>query len=88
MRKTETTAVKSASTDRPAPSDAAAEFERVPTIEELAAEQGVTPVTDLAALRGDFWPEEESLDEFLDWVYNEHRRLPVSAEEERGGKAR
>ena len=74
MRKTETTAVKSDVTDRPTPSEAAAEFERVPTIEELAAEQSVKPVTGIAALRGDFWPEDESIDEFLDWVCNEHRR--------------
>jgi hypothetical protein len=74
MRKTETTAVKPNPAGRPSPEEAAADFERVPTIEELAAEQGVKPVTDIQSLRGNFWPEDESIDEFLDWVYNEHRR--------------
>jgi hypothetical protein len=31
----------------------------------LAAKQGVKPVTDPRELIGDFWPEEESVDEFL-----------------------
>jgi len=31
----------------------------------LAAEQGVTPIADFDALLGDFWPEEESADEFI-----------------------
>jgi hypothetical protein len=31
----------------------------------LAAEQGVEPVTDIKSLRGDFWPEDESADDFL-----------------------
>jgi hypothetical protein len=36
-----------------------------PTIAELAAEQGVKPIEDIDELVGDFWPEEESADEFL-----------------------
>lgn len=43
-------------------------FWRRRTVEELAAEQGVTPVGDPADLRGDFWPENESTDEFLAWL--------------------
>ena len=31
----------------------------------LAAEQGVRPVTDFDGLLGDFWPEQESADEFI-----------------------
>jgi hypothetical protein len=53
------------------------DFERLPTIEELAAEQGVRPVESIDDLRGDFWPEDECIDEFLDWVYNVHRRTPT-----------
>lgn len=34
-------------------------------LETLAAQQGVTPVTDAATLRGDFWPEEENVDDFV-----------------------
>jgi hypothetical protein len=36
-----------------------------PTVDELAAEQGVAAVEDLDALAGD-WPKEDSLDEFLE----------------------
>lgn len=35
------------------------------TIAELAAQQGVAPVQDIDELVGDFWPEDESADEFL-----------------------
>lgn len=47
------------------------------TVEELAAEQGVHPVADPAELRGDFWPANESTDDFLNWL----RRL---RQEEKG----
>ena len=36
-----------------------------PTIEELIAEQGVVFPRDPHDLLGDFWPEEESIDDFL-----------------------
>jgi hypothetical protein len=35
---------------------------------EMARQQGVKPISDIEELQGDFWPEEESVDEFLDWV--------------------
>lgn len=35
------------------------------TPEQLAAEQGVEPVTDPARLRGDFWPDTETADDFI-----------------------
>lgn len=37
------------------------------SLEELAAEQGVKPVENPDELLGDFWPEEENLDDFLAW---------------------
>ncbi|MBI2761951.1 MAG: hypothetical protein HYX51_11070 [Chloroflexi bacterium] len=40
-------------------------FWAAPTISELATEQGVAPIADPTALLGDFWPSEESVDEFL-----------------------
>lgn len=43
------------------------EFWKNKTIEELAAEQGVRPINDIAELRGD-WPPEDSIDEFLSEV--------------------
>ena len=42
-----------------------------PSIEELMLEQGVKPVSDVRELLGDFWPEDESVDDFTaavrDW---------------------
>jgi len=35
---------------------------------ELARQQGVKPIRSIEDLQGDFWPEEESVDEFLAWV--------------------
>ena len=35
------------------------------TVEQLAAEQGTGTIEDVALLRGDFWPEEDSMEEFL-----------------------
>lgn len=29
------------------------------------AAQGTGPITDVSVLRGDFWPEEESMEDFL-----------------------
>ena len=37
-------------------------------LETLAAEQGVKPVENPRDLKGDFWPENEDLDEFLGWL--------------------
>lgn len=36
-----------------------------PTVEDLAAEQGVVFPRDPRELLGDFWPEDEPVDEFL-----------------------
>ena len=36
-----------------------------PTVEELIAEQGVVFPRDPGDLLGDFWPEEESIDDFI-----------------------
>jgi hypothetical protein len=46
-----------------------ASFWRHPTVEELAAEQGVKPVDEatLDAMQ-DVWPADESIDEFLAWL--------------------
>ena len=40
-----------------------------PSFEQLMAEQGTGPITDVSALHGDFWPEEESIEEFLEKLY-------------------
>lgn len=40
-------------------------WEDTPDIETLAAEQGVKPVARFEDLLGDFWPEDEDVDEFI-----------------------
>ena len=40
-------------------------FDAQPTLDELAAQQGKGPITDVRLLHGDFWPEEESIEDFL-----------------------
>ena len=35
---------------------------------ELAKRQGVEPIRSIEDLRGDFWPKEDSVDEFLSLV--------------------
>jgi hypothetical protein len=35
---------------------------------ELAKRQGVGPIRSIKELQGDFWPEEESIDDFLSWL--------------------
>lgn len=48
---------------------------------ELARQQGVEPIHSISALRGDFWPEDESTAEFLAWLRatrdeDTHRNIP------------
>lgn len=31
------------------------------------------PVTDIDELGGDFWPEDESVDDFIDYIYGQRR---------------
>jgi predicted RNase H-like HicB family nuclease len=40
-------------------------FDSRPPLEALASEQGVEPTGDFDALLGDFWPDDESTDEFV-----------------------
>jgi hypothetical protein len=52
-----------------------------PSIEQLMAEQGTGPIADAALLRGDFWPEEESIEDFLAALHEwrGHRRADPAA---------
>ena len=45
---------------------AAMDFESLPEIEALAREQGVSYNTKFEDLLGDFWPEDESVEDFLE----------------------
>jgi hypothetical protein len=40
-------------------------FEANPTLDELIAQQGKGPITDTQVLHGDFWPENERIEDFL-----------------------
>jgi hypothetical protein len=52
-----------------------------PSIEQLMAEQGTGPITDVSVLHGDFWPEEESVEEFVATIreWRGHKRTDPSA---------
>ena len=39
-------------------------------LRELARQQGAKPIRDVKDLKGEFWPEEESMDEFLSWLHD------------------
>ena len=41
------------------------DFWQTKTVEELAVEQGVKPIENPDELLGDFWPEEERVEDFL-----------------------
>ena len=52
-----------------------------PSVEQLMAEQGTGPVEDVSVLHGDFWPEEESIEEFLETLreWRGHKRTDPAA---------
>jgi len=41
------------------------DFEASPTLEDLILQQGKTPIKNPGVLHGDFWPEDEPIEEFL-----------------------
>jgi hypothetical protein len=45
-------------------------------LDAILQEQGVKPVECLADLKGDFWPEEDSIDEFIATVRRWRREEP------------
>ena len=49
-----------------------------PTIDELAAEQGVVFPRDPLELLGDFWPEEESIGDFLSALREWRGQVPTT----------
>jgi len=44
------------------------------TLNEMAVASGVKPCNKLEDLVGDFWPEDESIDDFIKWVDKERGR--------------
>jgi hypothetical protein len=47
----------------------------------LAAEQGVQPIVDLDSLRADFWPKDESVDDFVQSVRQRRRASEIRSVE-------
>ena len=58
---------ESAEDERPGPVQYSAAGH--PSVEQLLAEQGTGPIMDVSVLHGDFWPEEESIEEFLETLH-------------------
>ena len=56
-------------------------FSGHPSVEELLAEQGTGPITDVSVLRGEFWPEDESIEDFLEALHEwrGHKRTDPAA---------
>ncbi|RLC16900.1 MAG: hypothetical protein DRI57_10580 [Deltaproteobacteria bacterium] len=52
---------------------ATADFKKSPSIHELIQNQETKPVTDIANLAADFWPEEESADDIIGYIYQQRR---------------
>lgn len=40
-----------------------------PTIEEIIAQQGKGPITDPTVLLGDFWPEDQPIEDFIEALH-------------------
>jgi hypothetical protein len=56
-------------------------FEANPTLEELISQQGKQPITDIRKLAGDFWPEDEPIEDFLAALHEwrGHKRIDSAA---------
>ena len=52
-----------------------------PSVEQLIAEQGTGPIADVSDLHGDFWPEKEPIEEFLEALreWRGHKRTDPAA---------
>jgi len=46
-------------------------------LERLAAEQNVNPISNLDMLRADFWPQDESVDDFVRSVRERRRASEI-----------
>ena len=51
----------------------AADFWQPETLEQQAEAQGVRPVERIGDLAADFWPEDESVDQVIDSIYEQRR---------------
>ncbi len=61
--------------------DRSLNFWAEPTLDELIAQQGKSPILDARSLHGDFWPEDEPIEKFLaalDEWRGRKRNLPAA----------
>lgn len=49
----------------------AIDFWQPQTLEQILQAQPAPPVSDITALRADFWPGDESADDFIDYIYQQ-----------------
>ena len=53
-------------------------FNSTKTIKQLVKNQKIIPVTDLSQLASDFWPEEESVDDFIEYTHKQRQEDRLS----------
>jgi hypothetical protein len=57
-------------------------FDANPTLDELVAQQGKGPIKHICELHGDFWPEDEPIEDFLaalrEWRGHNNRVDPAA----------
>lgn len=49
------------------------DFWKSPSLEDLARQQNIHAVCDLDELAGDFWPEDETTEQFLTFLYQQRQ---------------
>ncbi|MGC8493406.1 MAG: hypothetical protein ACP5SH_16885 [Syntrophobacteraceae bacterium] len=50
-----------------------ADFLTPKSIDEITQASRIPPVSDLSEFAGDFWPEDESSDAFIDYIYKQRQ---------------
>ncbi|MCK4765218.1 MAG: hypothetical protein KAW12_23665 [Candidatus Aminicenantes bacterium] len=49
------------------------DFRQTKTIKQLLKDRRKSPIADINELTVDFWPEEESVDDFIDYTYRQRQ---------------
>ena len=44
-------------------------FKKRPAVKKLVKDQQIKPISNLTDLKVDFWPEKESVDDFIEYIY-------------------
>jgi len=53
--------------------ESSAEFWQPHTIEDILQMRQTQPVRDISMLRADFWPKHETVDDFIDYIYQQRK---------------